>query len=53
MKGIRNELMNRVAKRADTEGTQINAAEVRRVVALTLDELLELLSRVREGKARK
>jgi len=35
----RNELYQRVMQRADTEGTQINAAEVSRVCSLLLDEL--------------
>lgn len=35
----RNELYVAVQRRADTEGTQINAAEVSRVCSLLLDEL--------------
>ena len=35
----RQELYERVMRRADTEGTKINAAEVSRVCSILLDEL--------------
>lgn len=40
----RQELYERVMRRADTEGTQINAAEVSRVCSILLDELKQELT---------
>lgn len=40
----RKELYQRVMRRADTEGTEINAAEVSRVCHILLDELKQELN---------
>lgn len=40
----RQELYQRVMRRADTEGTKINAAEVSRVCSILLDELKQELN---------
>lgn len=37
-----NDILNLTAETADTEGTQINAAETRRVVSVFFDRLAEL-----------